>query len=467
MKKLVRMLAAVAVCIGQSGFAQSTETHSSHNTQVLNIPPPHDSGGSRTPFEGMDLTWVNGQNRQRTFPLTYGSIVGVAYLDTYYNYDFHQPKDNTHTISSSIGRHNEFTLNLASIGLEANYQNVIARLWLQTGAMLNIVQELDGTTLRGRNLAASGPGSNNLKFIREAAAGYHFDKGYGLNIEMGIFMSYIGLESYVLQENWSYQRSMVCEFTPFYFSGARLQYYPSRNFKTELWLMNGWQTNGKWANAPGVGNSNYFRPTENLQLVANFYYGHDTQFQPGRIRFHHDNSIVYRYLRPNGGVISQAAFSINNHYGFQSGGKVTDPATGQTTQLPGPDKAYMMGTSVANRLWFAQNRLALTLRGDVMTNPSRYLAYSPGVFGVDGSVPGYSDSDQLRIAQGTVTLDIMPNDFFTFRIEYGHRWASVPYYAGPQGTTSPDGYQGIVPDNYAPDLRKTENRITLATSIRL
>ncbi len=84
---------------------------------------------------------------------------------------------------------------------------------------------------RGRNTSTA-----NLRFIRAAAAGYHFNVAYGLNVEMGIFMSYIGLESYVLQENWSYQRSMVCDFTPFYFQGARLQFYPSKKFKTELWV---------------------------------------------------------------------------------------------------------------------------------------------------------------------------------------------------------------------------------------
>ncbi len=50
-------------------------------------------------------------------------------------------------------------------------------------------------------------------------------------------MSYIGLESFVLNENWSYQRSMPCDFTPFYFSGARIQMYPTKKVKQEIWLL--------------------------------------------------------------------------------------------------------------------------------------------------------------------------------------------------------------------------------------
>lgn len=154
---------------------------------------------SKIPFEGYDLTWINGQSRQTDFPLTLKDkdgetiLTGVTYVDAYYNYDFRNPKDNTHTISSAIGRSNEFTINMASIGLETNYKNMIGRLWLQYGQMGSIVQDLDGTVNHGKNT-----GVNNLKNIREAAAGYHFNVMYGLNVEAGIFMSYIGLESYVL-----------------------------------------------------------------------------------------------------------------------------------------------------------------------------------------------------------------------------------------------------------------------------
>ena len=189
----------------------------------LNLFSQQDSSIAKIPFDGMDLTWINGQNRQKDFPLTFKKdgetiLTGIAYLDTYYNYNFANPIDNTQTISSTIGRHNEITLNLASIGIESNYKNIIGRVWLQYGQMGSIVQDLDGSVYRGRN-----NNINNLKYFREGAAGYHFNKWYGVNVEMGIFMSYIGLESYTTQENWNYQRSMVCELTPFYFSGPSYQ----------------------------------------------------------------------------------------------------------------------------------------------------------------------------------------------------------------------------------------------------
>lgn len=420
---------------------------------------------TKVPFENYNLTWINGQNRQTDFPLQLKDkngetiLTGVVYLDGHFNYNFAQPKDNTQTISAVTARSNEFSLALASIGIESNYKNTIGRLWLQTGSMLNIIQETDGSVNRGRNTS-----TGNLKFIREAAAGYHFNVNYGLNLEMGIFMSYIGLESYLTQENWSYQRSMVCDFTPFYFQGARVQYYPTKNYKTELWFLNGWQSYNGWSKNPGIGNSNYYRPNENIQLVANFYYGRDSKSGSPELskimRFHHDNSIVYRYIKhssKNKGL-SQAAFSLNNHYGFQQG-----------VGLKAKDN-FMMGSSLVNRLWFNQNKIGWTTRADYVTNPGGYLSFSPAQ---SGAIPNdyetaIANGKDLKMWQLSSTFDFMPSDFVTLRLEYAYRNANIPYFTGSGGTTSQTGFiNDPIDPNWKADLRKSENRIILAVNFRL
>ncbi len=413
---------------------------------------------AKIPFDGYDLTWINGQNRQKDFPLIVKDntgetiLTGVVYMDGYYNYNFNNPIDNTHNISSSIGRTNEFTVNMASVGIESYYKNVIGRIYLQYGQIASIVQDLDGSTAHGRNTSI-----NNLKYIREAAAGYHLSKWYGINLEMGIFMSYIGLESYVLNENWSYQRSMPCDFTPFYFSGARIQAFPSKKLKQEIWLLNGWQTYNSWNQGIGFGSSTYYRPNTNLQLVANFYLaGQDTRSNSTLRRYHHDNSVVARYYNnPNGKLVSQAAFSINNHYGFQKGGGVK------------PSQNYMAGTSLANRVWFNTNKLALTLRADYVTNPGAYLAFSPSPVAANDYNDALATGKTLDIIQATATFDVMPTDHITFRLEYGYRSSSLPYFAGQGGTTSPDGWIDTPTGNWRPDLVSNESRVTVAVSFRL
>jgi hypothetical protein len=461
----IKLLIAATAFMAASSGTVSAQATASGNTAT---PDEDDSveASSRpvkVPFEGYDMTWINGQNRQTDFPLQLKDksgnpfVTGVAFVDAYYNRNFNNPIDNTQTISSAIGRNNEITLNMISLGLDVSYRNIIGRVFLQYGQMGSIVQDLDGSVAHGRNT-----GISNLKYIREAAAGYHFDKWHGINVEAGIFMSYIGLESYVLNENWCYQRSMPCDFTPFYFSGARVQAFPSKTVKQEIWLLNGWQTYNGWNQALGIGSSTYWRPNTNLQLVANFYLaGRDTRNNPDVMRFHHDNSIVARYHnRPKSKGISQAAFSINNHYGFQTG-HLADGTEVKSSQN------YMLGTSVANRVWFAKNKLAVTLRGDYVKNPGAYLAFSPSPVADNSFNDALAAGKGLAMFQGTITLDIMPNDLFTFRLEGRYRDSSIPYFAGRGGTTSPDGWADTPIGTWRPDLVRSEPSLTAAVTIRL
>lgn len=418
---------------------------------------------SEKPIESYDLTWINGQSRQRHYPLEFKEANGNniltagAYVDCYYNYNFNNPVDNTHTVSSSIGRANEFTVNMASMGFESYYKNVIGRIWLQYGQMASIVQELDGSVAHGRNTSIS-----NLKFIREATAGYQFNikNKYYLNAEAGIFLSYMGMESYMLNDNWCYQRNMACEFTPFYLSGARFQFLRSATpvkFKQEIWMINGWQSYNSWNQGLALGSASCWRPNTDLQLIANFYLaGQDTRNSPGTYRFHHDHSMVARYYshKENRGI-TQAALSINNHYGFQTGNGIT------------PSVNYIIGTSVANRLWFGKNKYALTLRAEYLKNPGAYLAFSPSPVVANDFNDALAAGKVLGIAQATATFDIMPNDYCTFRLEYGYRSSSIPYFAGRGGTTSPDGWVDTPLGTWRPDLVTQEGRFTAAINFRL
>lgn len=167
--------------------------------------------------------------------------------------------------------------------------------------------------------------------------------------------------------------------------------------------------------------------------------------------------MVRYYNHPNKQGISQAAFSINNHYGFQSGEGVK------------ASEQYMLGSSLTNRIWFNKNKMAISLRSDVVTNPGLYLAFSPSpVTPNDFTDAMANDPKQtLTIYQQTATFDIMPNDYVTFRFELAHRQANVPYFAGSGGTTSPDGWTNTPTTGWRPDLSKYENRFTAAINFRL
>ena len=131
----------------------------------------------------------------------------------------------------------------------------------------------------------------------------------------------------------------------------------------------------------------------------------------------------------------------------------------------------MIGTSAAHRVWFHRNKFAFTLRGDYLVNGGHYLGYSPSAVSPNdyADVFGADTYHKLRLFQTAVTLDVMPNEFVTFRIEYGYRQSNLPYFAGHGGTTSPSGWTtGPVPVNpWRPDLVKSENRVTASVNFRL
>ena len=412
------------------------------------VAPSAPAGESKAPFAFGDFTWMNGQSRQKSQPLSNSIATLSLYVDSYYGYSFNHPKDNTIVGSNTVGRNTEFQINTAGVGLETNYQNIIGKVSFQVGNMQSLIQDTDQSVTRGRNLSTA-----NYKYLSEILGGYHFDKWSGINVEAGIFYSYVGMESYLTAENWNYNRSLVCEFTPFYFSGARVQIFPTDKIKIEPWVMNGFQSYGKWNKNSSVGLSNYYRPHEWLAFAANFYYGTDTKDNPDRKRFHHDNSILMRYFnRPNAPGISKMAASINTHYGFQTGG--INPFPGR--------KAYMAGTSIANRIWLDRDHLAFTIRGEALTNPTRYLAPSPTADGFPAGLDNYS----LKIWGFTGTFDVLPTDFMAFRAEFLSRHSDVPFFAGQGGTTSPDGFQGT-PGLFVPDVAKHENRLTFAVNFRM
>jgi hypothetical protein len=72
----------------------------------------------------------------------------------------------------------------------------------------------------------------------------------------------------------------------------------------------------------------------------------------------------------------------------------------------------------------------------------------------------------------------MPSQNITFRAEYVHRWANVPYFAGHGGVTPPapgappgvysnDGNPTSPITGWAPDLQKNEDRITVNLLVRI
>ena len=299
----------------------------------------------------------------------------------------------------------------------------------------------------------------------EANAGYHFDVQHGLNVDAGIFLSYVGLFSFYQFDNWAYQPSSVSSNTPWFFTGVRVQYYPTEKLKIEPWIVNGWQSYGRFNNRPGLGGQILWRPNGKLQILGNQYgYGEDALGVGSRTRYHTDDSVEYKYLDHPTSFLTKAAFSLTGDLGCESGGGVSCFGNGK-----GSPKQSFVGFMAYNRFWFDRDQLGLTLGGGRINNAGRYLVLLPPINGATAAsgTPYFTENpgDPFKAWDASVTVDYMPSQYFTYRLEYNHRAANVAYFAGPGGVTPPGGNQGtpgsVVP-GWTPDLRNSENRVTAA-----
>jgi hypothetical protein len=371
-----------------------------------------------------------------------------------------------------LARNNEVQLSQLSLGGDFTYQNARARVMMQFGTRSIVVPRNDVSPYRGQYQLA-----NVYRYLSEAYVGYHFNKWYGINVDAGLFMSYIGLNSYYQVENWEYQASYTSDNTPWFFNGVRIQIYPAKHLKIEPWIINGWQSYGRFNKQPGLGANITWNPTSNFKILTNDYYGADAGGLPGRKRFHSDNSMLLRYFNnPKSRGISRMALSLTGDIGFEKG----DGVNGfKSDDKKGPAQ-YFASSMIYNRIWFAQNKFAWTIGGGIMTNPGRYLVLYPtgqasplpdpnNPTQTEGKYPFSANAgDQFKAWDCSTNFDFMPNQSLLFRVEYVHRHANVPYFAGAGGVTSPNGYTTTpLPDDWRPDLVKSEDRIIFALLFRL
>lgn len=449
-KNSVLVLVGISA-LGLSGVVRAEETSAVVEKKV------------NDPFAFADFSWMPGNYGPSSSPFAGKYFTPELRLDTAYHQSFNNPQDDTISGSSEVFRHGELQIAQVGVGGDFNYDNVGFRLMTQFGMYSTTTPRNDASPSRGQwNL------DNAYRYISEAYASYHLDVMNGINVQAGIMMSYVGLWSYYNFDNWTYQPSYVSSNTPWFFNGVRFQVFPSDKLKIEPWIVNGWQSYGKMNKNPGLGLQIQWRPTGSFSVVGNQYEGTDTSTSSGtlgnveRKRYHTDDSVMVKYLDNPGAMISKAAASLTIDAGCESGGGVSC------------NKQFFAGFMIYNRVWFDNDRFGLTIGGGAIRNPGRYLVLLPPINGATASsgTPYFAENpgDQYTAWDTQITGDYMPTRNITFRLEFNRRVASVPYFTGAGGVTPPGGNNGA-PGNlvagWAPDLSKSESRITAAMMVRL
>jgi len=430
--------------------------------EAMQAPDPSNGVDNFTPFAYGDFTWLNGTPRNKDTVLDTKFFTPEVRFDTHYMEDFNQPMDHTIVGATESFRSGEVQIEQASVGGDFHWQNVRGRILFMQGLF---------ATTTPRNDASFGTGQWDLrgayKYVSEAYGGYHFNVNHGLNVDAGIFVSYIGLFSYYNYDNWTYQPSYVSSNTPWFFNGVRVQWFPTNKLKIEPWFINGWQSYAKYNGHPGLGGQLLWMPKEWFKLVANQYgFGQDNLGLPHTERIHTDDSIEVRYYNnPESTGISKMAFSLTGDAGCQYGGGI------QCTGAPSNNKSSFVGWMLYDRIWFHKDTYAITLGGGEMSNWGRYLTLLPPIDGADavtGSVYFTENPGQrAHMWDSTVTFQWMPRQYITWWAEVGYRHSDVPYFAGRGGVTPPgfplDGTNGY-PQYYTCMSGATSGTANLATA---
>ena len=460
--------AAASISVGESTSAQAAAPDAAPATPEI---------GAQTttkgePFPG-DWTWLNSNGHASDSPMATKYFTPEFRADANYTLDYNHPEDDTLGGSTETFRSDEWQLEQISIGGDIHINNVRGRILTMDGLFATTTVRNDGSPNRGQwDLGGA------YKYVSEAWGGYHLDVAHGLNVDAGIFVSYIGLFSYYNFDNWTYQPSFVSSNTPWFFNGLRIQYFPTAKLKIEPWIINGWQSYARYGSKPGLGGQILWRPKPYLDFVWNNYgLGEDDSTNLGRSRIHADYSAQIKVYDQPTKALDKIAFTITGDAGCEYGGGPVSFATPDgalnkngLSPLKGTTDTYnggvnchgnskngrpkqdFIGWMMYNRYWFKHDLFAVTLGGGQMNNPGRYLTLLPPINGataITGS-PYYTENagDRAQMHDGTVTFDYMPSQFITFRLEEGYRYSDTPYWTGRGGITPPGGNTGQ-PAQYA------------------
>jgi hypothetical protein len=458
----------------------STATEASGKPQTSGVEP---KPAKAEPFAFADWTWLNGNPRTKEPAFDSKFFTPEIRADVAYHYDFNHPKDDSIGGSSEVFRSNEVGLTHLGVGGDFHYDHVRARVLSQIGLYSTATPRNDASYSRGQWQL-----DNAYRYVNEAYGGYHFDALHGINVDAGIFLSYVGLFSFYQFDNWAYQPSYVSSNTPWFFTGMRIQVFPTEKLKIEPWIINGWQSYARFNGRLGFGGQVLYRPTSWISILSNNYgAGADALGIPTRTRYHTDNSVEVKYYDHPERFLDKMAFSLTGDAGCESGGGVNcthnvKNAQGQIVAF----KQSFLGYMIYNRWWFHKDRYGFTLGGGQINNPGRYLVLLPPIDGATATsgTPYFTENpgDPFKAWDMSATYDYMPSQYITFRWEFNHRHANVPYWSGPGGVTPPGGNNGAPgsftclngvtgctgsPTNtWFPDLRHTEDRATMAILVK-
>lgn len=195
-----------------------------------------------------------------------------AFLDTAFSYDFNKFDPRTRAYLTQPTRDREGQVNLAFADVKLDTENYRGRLALQAGSSVDI------------NYSAER--EESFKYIQEAYGGVKLAEG--LWFDAGVYLSHIGLESWISRDNWSYTRLLMSEFSPYYESGAKLSYEASQNLTLQLHYLNGWQNVTNFDGRSAIGTQVAYTFDNKASIISNGFIGKEANGSERGTRLFHN-----------------------------------------------------------------------------------------------------------------------------------------------------------------------------------
>jgi hypothetical protein len=314
-------------------------------------------------------------------PVTFG-----GFIDTYYAYDFNAPTLKDRAYTTQPARHNEFNINLAYLDAKLDTDRFRGRLALQFGTSVL-------ANYAGEPNVGLFSGANPARHLQEAVAGFRIvDR---LWVDAGIYLSHIGLESFISKDNWAYTRSLMSDYSPYYQTGVRVSYQPLDQLSMQLHLLNGWQNISENNNQKALGLQVAYAPTSRFSFTYNNFVGIETGTE---WRFFSDWIAKYS-------ITDQIHLAAVYDLGLQ-----TRPGQGASI--------WHVGALLARYEPFPV--LAFTLRGERYMDPNQTI--------VPTSTP-----NGFQVWGASFNVDVKPHAQVMWRTEFRTLYSDDPIYPTDSG----------------------------------
>ena len=183
-----------------------------------------------------------------------------GYVDTYFGFDFNQPKDANRPYFVSQGRHNEFNVNLAYLSAKYTSDRVRATLTPGFGTYMNA----NYATERG-----------SLRNLVEANVGVKLWKKRNIWLDAGVIGSPYTNETAISLDQINLSRSFAPEYVPYYLSGLKLALPLGAKTTLYAYYLNGWQQIEDVNTPLSFGTQLEHKPSAKLTLNWNTFVGNE------------------------------------------------------------------------------------------------------------------------------------------------------------------------------------------------